>query len=101
MDLRKTVSLWPCTGIELSDENHFIFIPVGFAHPFASLEENSCLVYKTDAFMSQVLTTVFFGQASILIGLKNPDFRFETLVLRNFQFRKSFLKDQIIAIFYQ
>ena len=71
MDIRKSSEAYgQCTEIELSDENHFIvYIPVGFAHAFASLEENSCLVYKTDSVHVQVLTTVFFGQASILIGL--------------------------------
>ena len=39
-----------CASIELSAENHLvIYIPRGFAHGFASLENNSCLVYKTDS----------------------------------------------------
>lgn len=36
-------------GIPLSSENrHLIFIPVGFAHGFLSLRDQSCLIYKTD-----------------------------------------------------
>jgi len=35
---------------ELSAANrHIVHIPVGFAHGFLSLKDNSCLVYKTDA----------------------------------------------------
>ena len=38
------------TGVNLTAENHHIvYIPQGFAHGFASLEDDSCLVYKTDA----------------------------------------------------
>ena len=37
-------------AVELSSANHFIVhIPAGFAHGFLSLEDGSCLVYKTDA----------------------------------------------------
>jgi dTDP-4-dehydrorhamnose 3,5-epimerase len=37
-------------GFELSAANrHIVHIPVGFAHGFYSLDDNSCLVYKTDA----------------------------------------------------
>lgn len=39
-----------CASVELSAENHYvILIPRGFAHGFASLEDHSCLVYKTDS----------------------------------------------------
>lgn len=38
-----------CKEIELSASNNFIiYIGVGFGHAFLSLEEMSCLVYKTD-----------------------------------------------------
>lgn len=47
---RESLTYGQCAGVELSAENHYIiFIPVGFAHAFASLEDGSCLVYKTDS----------------------------------------------------
>ncbi len=51
LDLRRGSSTYgEATGFELSAANrHVVFIPVGFAHGFLSLENNSCLVYKTDA----------------------------------------------------
>ena len=51
MDIRNQSPTYGHTvGIELSAENHHVvYIPVGFAHAFASLEDGSCLVYKTDA----------------------------------------------------
>lgn len=51
MDIRKgSPTYGQCAGVDLSAENHhLIFIPVGFAHAFASLEEESCLIYKTDS----------------------------------------------------
>lgn len=51
MDIRKdSPSYGQCAGIEISaDNHHVVYIPVGFAHAFASLEDGSCLVYKTDA----------------------------------------------------
>jgi dTDP-4-dehydrorhamnose 3,5-epimerase len=37
-------------GLELSSANkHVVYLPVGIAHGFVSLEDGSCLVYKTDA----------------------------------------------------
>ena len=37
-------------SLELSAANrHVLYIPVGFAHGFLSMEDQSCLVYKTDA----------------------------------------------------
>lgn len=37
-------------GVELSAVNRqLLFLPVGFAHGFVSLEDGSCMVYKTDA----------------------------------------------------
>lgn len=49
VDIRKnskTFGQW--TGLELSEKNKFqLLIPVGFAHGFLSLEEDSILYYKT------------------------------------------------------
>ncbi len=51
LDLRKdSPTFGKSIGFELSAANrHLVHIPVGFAHGFLSLEDNSCLVYKTDA----------------------------------------------------
>lgn len=51
LDLRKdSPTFGKSTSFELSAANrHVVYIPVGFAHGFLSLEDNSCLVYKTDA----------------------------------------------------
>lgn len=51
LDLRKqSVTFGRSVGIELSAANHHVVsVPLGFAHGFLSLEDNSCLVYKTDA----------------------------------------------------
>jgi dTDP-4-dehydrorhamnose 3,5-epimerase len=51
LDLRTdSPSYGSCAAFELSAANrHLVYIPVGFAHGFLCLEDNSCLVYKTDA----------------------------------------------------
>ena len=51
LDLRKSSPTFgQAVGIELSQQNkHLLFVPKGFAHGFLSLENDSCLVYKTDA----------------------------------------------------
>lgn len=51
LDLRKgSPSFGKAISFELSAANRYVVhIPVGFAHGFFSLENNSCLVYKTDA----------------------------------------------------
>jgi dTDP-4-dehydrorhamnose 3,5-epimerase len=51
LDLRRHSETYGQTAaFELSSSNrHVVHIPVGFAHGFIALEENSCLVYKTDA----------------------------------------------------
>ena len=51
LDLRKSSPTFGRSiGIELSAVNrHVVHIPVGFAHGFLSLENESCMVYKTDA----------------------------------------------------
>lgn len=50
VDLRpksKTFGRW--TGVELSAENHrSLYIPRGFAHGFATLEENTVMLYQCD-----------------------------------------------------
>ncbi|MCP5536765.1 MAG: dTDP-4-dehydrorhamnose 3,5-epimerase [Akkermansiaceae bacterium] len=50
LDLRvQSPSYGQAVSIELSERNrHVVYVPVGFAHGFYSLEDNSCLVYKTD-----------------------------------------------------
>jgi len=51
LDLRKdSPTFGQSAGFELSAANrHIVHIPVGFAHGFCSIEDHSCLVYKTDA----------------------------------------------------
>lgn len=51
LDLRKdSPSFGRSVGIELSASNrHVLYVPVGFAHGFLCLEDNNCLIYKTDA----------------------------------------------------
>lgn len=50
LDLRRNSETYgQSAAFELSSSNrHVVYIPVGFAHGFIALEENSCLVYKTD-----------------------------------------------------
>lgn len=50
LDLRRgSPTYGRSAGFELSAANrHVVHIPVGFAHGFLSLEDGSCLVYKTD-----------------------------------------------------
>lgn len=51
LDLRRSSPTFGrSVGIELSAANHHVLhLPVGIAHGFLSLEDGSCLVYKTDA----------------------------------------------------
>lgn len=51
LDLRRdSPTFGQAAGFELSAANrHVVHIPIGFAHGFYSIEDNSCLVYKTDA----------------------------------------------------
>jgi dTDP-4-dehydrorhamnose 3,5-epimerase len=51
LDLRVDSSTFGETASFLlsAANRHVVHIPVGFAHGFLTLEENSCLVYKTDA----------------------------------------------------
>jgi dTDP-4-dehydrorhamnose 3,5-epimerase len=51
LDLRTASPTYGQTAsFELSPANRYLaYIPVGFAHGFISLEDHSCLVYKTDA----------------------------------------------------
>jgi dTDP-4-dehydrorhamnose 3,5-epimerase len=50
VDLRKSEPTYGMTiSIELSARNHLVlWIPVGVGHGFLSLEDNSCVIYKTD-----------------------------------------------------
>jgi dTDP-4-dehydrorhamnose 3,5-epimerase len=51
LDLRKdSPTFGQSVSFELSAKNrHIVYIPVGFAHGFLALEDQSCLIYKTDA----------------------------------------------------
>lgn len=51
LDLRKDSATYgQSVAFELSAANrHIVHIPVGLAHGFLSLEDDSCLIYKTDA----------------------------------------------------
>lgn len=51
LDLRKaSPSFGKAAAFELSAANrNVVHIPAGFAHGFLSLEDQSCLIYKTDA----------------------------------------------------
>lgn len=51
LDLRRESATYgEAVSIELSAKNrHVVYVPVGFAHGFYSMEDNSCLIYKTDA----------------------------------------------------
>ena len=51
LDLRKSSPTFgKSVGLELSAASHHVlYLPVGIAHGFVSLEDDSCLVYKTDA----------------------------------------------------
>ena len=76
LDIRKCSETYGrCTGIELSDENHYIiYIPVGFAHAFASLEEHSCLVYKTDAvYVPEADSGILWSSVDFDWPFENPE----------------------------
>jgi dTDP-4-dehydrorhamnose 3,5-epimerase len=51
LDLRDgSPSFGKTAAFELSATNrHVVYLPVGFAHGFLSMEDGSCLIYKTDA----------------------------------------------------
>jgi dTDP-4-dehydrorhamnose 3,5-epimerase len=50
LDLRRdSPTFMRYASFELSVQNrHVVHIPTGYAHGFLSLEDNSCLIYKTD-----------------------------------------------------
>jgi dTDP-4-dehydrorhamnose 3,5-epimerase len=51
LDLREgSPTFGKAATFELSATNrHVVYLPVGFAHGFLSMEDGSCLIYKTDA----------------------------------------------------
>ena len=51
LDLRRdSPTFGRAVSFELSAANHHVvYIPIGLAHGFLSLEDHSCLIYKTDA----------------------------------------------------
>lgn len=73
VDLRigsRTYKKW--AGIELSRENHrSLYIPKGFGHGFASLEENSMMLYQCDGkFDKETDTGILFNDPDI--GIEWP-----------------------------
>lgn len=50
LDIRKESPTYgKSVSLELSATNHHVlYLPIGIAHGFLSLEDNSCLIYKTD-----------------------------------------------------
>jgi dTDP-4-dehydrorhamnose 3,5-epimerase len=54
LDLRRESPTYgQSVSLELSSQNkHVLYLPVGMAHGFLSLEDDCCLVYKTDAVYS-------------------------------------------------
>lgn len=55
LDIRKDSPTYgKSIGIDLSEQNrHILFVPIGLAHGFLSLEDHSTLVYKTDSLHNQ------------------------------------------------
>jgi dTDP-4-dehydrorhamnose 3,5-epimerase len=51
LDLRRdSITFGRSVGLSLSAKNrHIIYVPAGIAHGFLSMEDNSSLIYKTDA----------------------------------------------------
>lgn len=73
VDLRlnsKTYKQW--TAVELSAENHkALYVPRGFAHGFASLEDDSIMLYQCDgAYDNETDTGIRFDDSDI--GIKWP-----------------------------
>lgn len=73
VDLRvnsKTYKQW--TAVELSAENHkALYVPRGFAHGFASLEDDSIMLYQCDgAYDNETDTGIRFDDPDI--GIKWP-----------------------------
>ena len=77
LDLRKGSSSYgECTSVELSSHNRYIvYIPRGFAHAFACLEENSYLIYKTDTVYAPL------SDRGILWSSLNFDWPFEKPII--------------------
>jgi dTDP-4-dehydrorhamnose 3,5-epimerase len=71
VDLRRgspTFGRW--AGVELSEDNHrMMLIPVGFAHGFLSLTDETQLVYKcTDFYASQHERTIMWNDPDLAIA---------------------------------
>ena len=63
-------------AVELNDKNkRMLWIPEGFAHGFAALEENTCFLYKcTNYYHKQSEMGIRYDDADLNIscGIKNP-----------------------------
>jgi len=71
VDLRRTsptFGRW--VGVELSEDNHrMVWVPVGFAHGFLTLRDNTQLVYKcTDVYASQHERAIMWNDPDLAIA---------------------------------
>lgn len=63
-----------CISVELSERNRkMIYIPIGFAHGFLSLEDDSCVVYcQTSMYSTQHDAGVLFSSFGMDWGTVSP-----------------------------
>ena len=84
LDLRRdSATFGKAVAFELSAANrHVAHIPIGFAHGFLSLQDGSCLVYKTDAVHAPTHDAgvrwdsfgFFWGSAAPVLSLRDAAF---------------------------
>jgi len=77
VDLRKDSSTYGQSfGIELTEENFLmLYVPVGFAHGFATLQDNTIFAYKCSAFYNKASEdTILWNDPTLNIDWKvqNP-----------------------------
>ncbi|MBA5723735.1 dTDP-4-dehydrorhamnose 3,5-epimerase [Candidatus Liberibacter sp.] len=73
VDIRKNSPTWShWVGLELSARNHLqIYVPVGFAHGFMTLEPNTEVIYKVTNFYSKEYESGIFWK-DVSIGIEWP-----------------------------